>query len=209
MLENESAAFLCQNIWDHYAFTGDKEYLKNTAWPILKGAAEFWVDNLQEVRGYLAVVPSYSPELGPLCDSAYAPTMIIWELFDNCIKASKVLNTDNEFADQLRGLQKRLQPIRIGRHGQIMEWNDDTIEEKYWPKWHRHQSHLWSVYPGKQIIPGRDIELTKAAKISMNNRGDGGTGWSMGWKINLWARLRDGDHTHISCSPTCLPTAWP
>ena len=196
MMENECGAYLCQNIWDHYAFTGDKEYLKNTAWPILKGAAEFFVDNLQEVHGSLTMVPSYSPEWGPMCDSAYGPTMIIWDLFDNCIKASEILGVDKDFADKLRQLQKRIQAIRIGKHGQVMEWNDDKIEEEHWPRWHRHQSHMWALYPGKQIVPGRDPELTTAAKISMANRGDGGTGWSMGWKINLWARLRDGDHTH-------------
>ena len=191
----ESGAFLCQNIWDHYAFTQDREYLEKTAWPILKGAAEFWVDNLQEVEGgYLAVSPSYSPEHGPLSDGTYYQTMIVWDLFTNCIEAAEILDTDAEFARELKTLRDRIQPLQIGQYGQLQEWRDPELEKNVKNDRHRHVSHMYAVHPGKQIIPGRDEALTEAAIQSMKYRGDGATGWSMGWKINIWARLLDGDH---------------
>ncbi len=197
MLEAESAAFICQNVWDHYAYTTDKEYLKKKAWPLMKGAAQFWVDNLQEVKGgYLAVVPSYSPEHGPLGDSAYFPNMVVWDLFTNCIKVTKILNIDHNFAAKLKKLRDRLPPLQIGQYGQLQEWRDSALEKNVRKDRHRHFSHLFAVYPGQQIIPGRDHELTKAAIQSMNYRGDGATGWSMGWKINVWARLLDGNRAH-------------
>ncbi len=195
MLEAESGAFLCQNIWDHYAFTRDLDYLEKYAWPILKGAVEFWVDNLQEVEGgYLAVNPSYSPEHGPFSDGAYYQTMIIWDLFTNCIEAGKTLGKDAAFCRQLTKLRARLQPPKVGQYGQLCEWRDPKLESNANKDDHRHVSMLYAVYPGRQILPGRDGELTQAAIQSMNYRGDAATGWSMGWKINLWARLRDGDH---------------
>ncbi len=197
MIEPAGAAFICQNIWDHYAFTGDKKFLAKTAWPILKGAAEFWVDNLQETEdGCLAVSPSYSPEQGPLSDGAYYQTMIVWDLFSNCIKATEVLGTDKDFADTLRKMRDRIQPLKIGQYGQLQEWRDPKLEKNANRNRHRHVSQMYAVYPGKQIIPGRHEKLTKAARQSMIYRGDGATGWSMGWKINLWARLLDGDHAH-------------
>jgi alpha-L-fucosidase 2 len=195
MLEAESAAFLCQNIWDHYAFTQDRDYLAKTAWPILKGAAEFWVDSLQEVEGeYLAVSPSYSPEHGPLSDGAYYQTMIVWDLFTHCIEAAGVLGTDADFAEELKALRGRLQPLKVGEYGQLQEWRDPALEKKAKTDRHRHVSHMYAVYPGRQITPATHDKLTQAAKQSMIYRGDGATGWSMGWKINLWARLLDGDH---------------
>jgi alpha-L-fucosidase 2 len=194
MLEAESGAFLCQNIWDHYAFTQDRDYLEKRAWPILRSAAEFWVDNLQEVEGgHLAVSPSYSPEHGPLSDGAYYQTMIVWDLFSNCIEAARILGCDPDFAKQLAALRDRLQPLRIGEYGQLQEWRDPKLEKKANKDKHRHVSHMYAVYPGRQIAPGRDEALTKASVRSMNYRGDAATGWSMGWKINLWARLLDGD----------------
>jgi len=195
MLEPVGGAFICQNLWDHYAFTRNRAYLEQTAWPILKGAAEFWADNLQEVEGgYLAVSPSYSPEHGPLSDGTYYQTMIVWDLFTNCIEAAKILDTDAEFASELRTLRDRIQPLRIGQYGQLQEWRDPELEKNVKNDRHRHVSHMYAVHPGKQIIPGRDDALTEAAIQSMRFRGDGATGWSMGWKINIWARLLDGNH---------------
>jgi len=194
MIEAESAAFLCQNIWDHFAFTRDEVYLKKTAWPILKGAAEFWVDNLQEAKGgRLAVSPSYSPEHGPLSDGAFFQTMVVWDLFSHCIEAAAILKTDAEFARKLKALCGRLQPLQIGKFGQLQEWRDPALERNADKDRHRHLSHLYAVYPGTQIVPGRDKALTAAAIRSMNLRGDGASGWSMGWKVNLWGRLRDGN----------------
>jgi len=199
MLEAESGAFLCQNIWDYFAFTRNKKYLEKIGWPILKGAAEFWVDNLQEVEGgYLAVSPSYSPEHGPLSDGSFYQTMIVWDLFSNCIEATKILGKDQQFAEQLAKLRDRLQPLTIGEYGQLQEWRDPNLEKNANKDRHRHVSHMYSVYPGKQILPSTHTheKLAAAAKQSMLYRGDGATGWSMGWKINLWARLLDGDHAH-------------
>lgn len=195
MLEAESGAFLCQNIWDHFAFTQDVDYLEKSGWPILKGAAEFWIDNLQETAtGHLAVSPSYSPEHGPLSDGAYYQTMIIWDLFSNCIEATKVLGKDQAFAMELKKLRTRLQPPQVGEYGQLCEWRDPNLEKKANTDKHRHVSHMYAIYPGRQIIPGKHNELTAAAIKSMNFRGDAATGWSMGWKINIWARLLDGNH---------------
>ena len=197
MLEAESAAFICQNVWDHFAFTQDKEFLRNTAWPLMKGAAEFWVDSLQEVPGgYLVVSPSYSPEHGPLTQGAYYQVMIVWDLFSNCIDAARILDVDPEFCETLKKLRDRLLPLKVGEHGQLCEWMDADLEKDVVTDHHRHVSHLFAVYPGRQIIPGRDTALTDAAVQSMNFRGDDATGWSMGWKINIWARLRDGDRAH-------------
>lgn len=197
MLEAESAAFLCQNIWDHYAYTGDKTLLKSTVYPLIKGAAIFWVENLQTNKeGNLCVSPAYSPEHGPLGDSAFYQTMIIHNLFTYCIEAAKTLNTDQVFAVKLTELRAKLQPLKIGVAGQLQEWNDDALDKKMHRTKHRHVSHMWAVYPGHQIIVGKDDKLAAAAKKSMQLRGDAATGWSMGWKINLWARLLDGDHAH-------------
>jgi len=194
MLEAESGAFLCQNIWDYYAYTLDKEYLEKDGWPILKGAAEFWVDNLQEVEGgLLAVSPSYSPEHGPLSDGTYYQTMIIWDLFSNCIEAAEILSRDKDFAAELKKLRSRLQPPKVGTYGELCEWRDPALEKNANKDKHRHVSHMYSVYPGKQIIPGMHKELAAAAVKSMNFRGDAATGWSLGWKMNLWARLLDGN----------------
>ncbi len=197
MLAVESGAFLCQNVWEHYAFTQDRAYLERVAWPIMRGAAEFWVDNLQEVEdGYLAVSPSYSPEHGPLSDGAYYPTMIVWNLFTNCIEAAEILGVEPEFRARLRALRERIQPPQIGEYGQLCEWRDPALEKNANRDKHRHISHLFAVYPGHQIVAGRDSDLAAAAVQSMNFRGDEATGWSMGWKINVWARLRDGDRAH-------------
>lgn len=197
MLEAESAAFLCQNLWDHYAYTGDKDLLKSTIYPMLKGAAIFWVENLQTNKeGNLCVSPSYSPEHGPLTDGAFYQTMIIHNLFTHCIEASQILDADKEFSAELTQLRAKLQPLKIGDSGQLQEWNDDALDKKNHRTKHRHVSHMWAVYPGHQIIMGRDKELADAATKSMILRGDEATGWSMGWKINLWARLHDGDHAH-------------
>jgi alpha-L-fucosidase 2 len=197
MLEAEGAAFILQNVWDHYAYTADKEFLEKQGWPLLKGAAQFWVDNLQEIEGgYLSVVPSYSPEHGPLTDAAYYSNMIVWDLFTNCIKATRVLDKDHEFAGKLKTMRDRLLPLKIGEYGQLQEWRDPALEKNANKDRHRHASHMYAVYPGRQIIPSREREFTKAAIQSMNYRGDGATGWSMGWKINIWARLLDGDRAH-------------
>jgi alpha-L-fucosidase 2 len=194
MMEAESAAFICNNVWEHYAFTQDNEFLRQTAWPLMKGAAEFWVDNLQEVPGgFLAVSPSYSPEHGPLTQGAYWPVMIVRDLFGNCLEAGEVLQTDREFCQKVKALRARLLPSKIGQAGQLSEWMDADLEQSVRTDTHRDVAHMFAVFPGHQINPRETPDLAQAARQSLNYRGDTATGWSAGWKINLWARLADGD----------------
>ena len=213
MMEAESAAFICQNVWDYFAFTQDAEFLRHTGWPLLKGAAEFWVDNLQEVPGgYLAVSPAFSPEHGPLAQGTSWQTMIVWELFGYCIEAGEILKTDGEFCGRLKQLRARLLPPQVGEFGQLCEWMDADLEKNVRKDSHRHVSHLFAVYPGNQITLDGTPELAKAARQSLEYRGDGGTGWSTAWKINLWARLGDGDRAwkllsqHVAHDT--LPNLW-
>jgi alpha-L-fucosidase 2 len=191
MLEAESAAFVCQNVWDYFAFTQDKTWLRTTGWPLLKGAAEFWVDNLQELPdGHLAVSPSFSPEHGPLTPSGFWQVMIVRDLFSNCIAAGAVLQTDPPFCDKLEKLRARLLPLKVGEAGQLCEWADADLERNVRKDHHRHVAHLYALYPGNQVA---DPALAAAAKQSLEYRSDRGTGWSTAWKMNLRARLHDGD----------------
>jgi alpha-L-fucosidase 2 len=195
--------WLSQHLWEHYAFSGDKKYLRERAWPVIKGAAEFCLDWLiDDGKGHLVTSPSVSPELafitpdGKRANVSMACTMdmsIIWELLTDCIDAARVLKTDKEFAAKLEAARAKLFPLQIGSRGQIQEWFQDFKEEDVH---HRHTSHLFGVYPGHQIAPATP-EFFAAAKKVLEIRGDDGTGWSLGWKINFWARLLDGDHAYL------------
>lgn len=200
MYEAEGAAFLAQNLWDHFAFTRDLAYLQDV-WPVLEGAALFWLDSLQEVEGgqWLAVSPSYSPEQGPITDGAMYSTQVVYDLFTNCIEAQSILRSNDALAIELGQARARLQPPQVGEHGDLLEWRDADlpIQRSSQTNRHRHFSHLFAMHPGRQILFDRDQELRDAAKQSMLYRGDSATGWSMGWKVNLWARLQDGDHAHL------------
>lgn len=192
-------AWLCQNLWEHYAFGVDKKYLRNEAWPLMKGAAEFCLDWLiDDGHGHLVTAPSMSPEIGFITTNgvraqvSMASTMdmaIIWDLFSNCIEAARVLGTDQDFALKLEATRARLYPPHIGSRGQLQEWFQDFKEQDVH---HRHVSPLFGVYPGHQITPATP-ELFAAAQRFLEIRGDEGTGWSLGWKINLWARFLNGD----------------
>ncbi|MHC4251361.1 MAG: glycosyl hydrolase family 95 catalytic domain-containing protein [Planctomycetota bacterium] len=199
-------AWLCQHLWWHYEYTGDKEYLRERAYPIMKGAAEFFTEFLIEdprapEKKWLISGPSNSPEQGGL---VMAPTMdhqIIRGLFSDCIAASEVLGVDEDFRAKLADMRARIAPNLIGRHGQLQEW----LEDKDSPgNKHRHVSHMWGLHPGREITPATP-ELFAAVKKSLEFRGDGGTGWSMGWKVNLWARLLDGDHAYLMLSNQLSP----
>ena len=212
MMEAESAAFICQNVWDHFAFTQDRQFLARTGWPILKGAAEFWVDNLQELDGRLTVSPSYSPEHGPLTQGTFFGIQVVDDLFRNCIEAGTILGADREFCDRLQRLRARLAPLEIGEHGQLCEWLDPDLEADVQKDKHRHHSHLFALHPGRQITPAGSPELAAAARQSLDYRGDGGTGWAVAWRMSFFARLKDGNRAWAQLSnllaARMLPNLW-
>ena len=187
-------AWLCQHLWEHYLFTGDREFLAKTAYPLMHDAALFFTDYLTRdpITGKLISGPSNSPEEGGL---VMGPTMdheIIRALYANTAAAAKILGRDKKFAAQLEAMRAEIVPQQIGQYGQLQEW----VEDKDVPtNHHRHVSHLWAVYPGNEITPAQ-TNLFAAARQSLIYRGDEATGWSMGWKINLWARFLDGDHAN-------------
>jgi len=191
-------AWLCQNLWWHYAFSGDKEFLAKRAYPIMKGAALFFVDYLVEDsrndKGWLISGPSNSPENGGLVMGPTMDHQIIRNLFGNCIAASEVLGVDKELRGKLADMRKRIAPNQIGKHGQLQEWLEDKDNPK---NHHRHVSHLWGLHPGNEITLRGTPKLHAAAKQSLQFRGDGGTGWSKSWKVNFWARLENGDHAFL------------
>jgi alpha-L-fucosidase 2 len=203
-----SGAWLCQHLWEHYAFTGDKDFLGRRAYPLMKGAAEFLLDWLvPDKQGRLVTCPSTSPENlfvtasgKPAAVSAAcsADLELIWDLFTHCIEASKRLATDSEFRKRLEDARAKLYPLQIGKHGQLQEWWEDFEERE---PGHRHMSHLWGLHPGHQITKAGTPDLYRAARVTLERRlkaGGGATGWSRAWVINLWARLEDGDLAHES-----------
>ena len=188
-------AWLCQQMWEHYLFTEDKAFLDQTAYPVMKEASLFFVDYLTRdpISGKLISGPSNSPEQGGLVMGPAMDHQIIRALFANTAQAARVLGRDRELAEQLEGMRREIAPNRIGQYGQLQEWVEDRDDPK---NTHRHVSHLWAVYPGYEITP-RDKALFAAARQSLIYRGDAATGWSMGWKVNLWARFLDGDHAYV------------
>jgi alpha-L-fucosidase 2 len=190
-------AWMCQHLWWRYAFTQDREFLENNAYPIMKQSAMFYADFLVEDprndKGWLVSGPSNSPENGGLVMGPTMDHQIIRNLFANCIEASEILGVDEDFRIRLKDLRTRIAPNQIGKHGQLQEWLEDRDDPE---NKHRHVSHLWGLHPGNEITPESTPELFEAARKSLEMRGDGGTGWSMGWKVNFWARLKDGDRAH-------------
>ncbi len=188
------SAWCMQNVWDHYAFTGDKEYLRQLAYPMMKEVCEFWIDRLKALPDGSLVAPNgYSPEHGPREDGVSHDQQLIWDLFNNTIEAADALGLDREFRDGLAARRDHLLAPKIGKWGQLQEWMVDRDDPK---DTHRHLSHLVAVHPGRQITPLTTPALAKAARVSLNARGDTSTGWSTAWKINLWARLHDGDRAY-------------
>lgn len=192
----EAAAWLSQHLFEHYLFGGDLTFLRTRAYPVMKGATEFWLSQLKTDKrdGQLVITPSFSPEnerFGYVAGAAMSQ-QIIYELFVNTIKAAEILKIDQPFHDKVATALATLDPgLRIGSWGQLQEWKHDADLKT---DQHRHVSHLYALHPGKEISPIKTPELAQAAKVSLNARGDGGTGWSKAWKINFWARLLDGDH---------------
>ena len=201
-------AWLTQHLWNHYLYTGDKIFLKNN-YDALKGAALFYLDVLQQdpSRKYLVVSPSMSPEntymkgVG-ITAGTTMDNQLIFDVFNNFINASKVLNEDPSLSDEVKSALGKLPPMQIGQHAQLQEWlkDMDRTDDK-----HRHISHLYGLFPSGQISPFRNPDLTEAAKNSMTYRGDKSTGWSMGWKVNWWARLLDGNRAFKLISDQLTP----
>jgi len=188
------AAWVAQNLWDHYAYTGDQQYLETRAYPVMKELCEFWEDHLKALPDGTLVSPDgFSPEHGPHEDGVSFDQQLVWDLFTNFIEASDILGKDEAFRKKIASMKSRLLGPRIGRWGQLQEWmvdRDDPRDE------HRHLSHMIAVHPGRQISPVETPELAEAAKVSMNARGDGSTGWSRAWKVSIRARLHDGDRAY-------------
>jgi alpha-L-fucosidase 2 len=189
-------AWLCQHLWWHYLFGGDREFLKRRAYPVMKAAALFFTDFLIEDprhdRKWLISTPSNSPEQGGLVAGPTMDHQIIRGLFAEVIEASRILGVDADLRTKLTELRARIAPNQIGRHGQLQEWLEDVDDPK---NQHRHVSHLWGLFPGEEITP-HTPDFFQAAKQSLLFRGDVSTGWSKAWKICLWTRLLDGDHAH-------------
>jgi alpha-L-fucosidase 2 len=195
--------WLCRHLWEHYLYTGNKQFLKDSAYSLMKDAALFTLGWLvQDKNGYLVTAPSVSPENnfvygdGKHGEVSVATTMdmsIIRDLFSNVIDAATVLGVDGEFRKLLIEKRKKLFPLHIGHKGNLQEWYKDFEDVEVH---HRHTSHLFGLYPGYEISPIATPLYANAAKRTLEIRGDEGTGWSKAWKINFWARLLDGDHAY-------------
>jgi len=190
-----------QHLWEHYLYSGDKKFLASV-YPVLKEASTFYVDFLVEHPKYhwLVINPDMSPENAPKAhqgsslDAGTTMTnQIIFDIFSSTIRAAEILKKDAAFTDTLKQMRKRLPPLHIGQYGQLQEWLEDIDDPK---DNHRHISHLYGLFPSNQISPYRTPELYSAAKTTLIHRGDVSTGWSMGWKVNWWSRLLDGNHAY-------------
>jgi len=196
-----AGAWLSQHLWEKYEYGGDKEYLASV-YPIMKGATEFFLSSLVKYPGHdwLVVCPSVSPENSPAShieSSISAGTtmdnQLLFDLFTKTVEAARILKTDNAFVSRVNKTLKHLPPMQIGQHGQLQEWIEDWDNPE---DHHRHVSHLYGLYPSNQISPFRTPALFDAARTSLIYRGDPSTGWSMNWKINMWARFLDGNHAY-------------
>jgi alpha-L-fucosidase 2 len=189
-------AWLSHHLWEHYLYSGDEEFLRKTAYPLIKGAALFFVDALVEDprTGMLISGPSNSPEQGGLVMGPTMDRQIIRSLFGIAIAAAKTVDRDPDLQNRLAAMRARIAPNQIGRLGQLQEWLEDVDDPN---NKHRHVSHLWGVYPGADISAYGSPQLFAAARKSLEFRGDAATGWSMGWKVNLWARFLDGAHSYL------------
>ena len=194
-----AAGWLCRNVFEYYEYTLDKQFLNDTAYPLMKGAAEFYLSILRPVGDRLAISPATSPENQYVVDGEYHAmgrwtTMmqsIVADLFANCVKACEILGIDSEWKQQLVEIIPKLKPFEIASDGRLLEW-DKEVEER--DREHRHVSHLYGLYPADMVTTDSTPELAEACKKSLEVRGDEGTGWALTWKACLWAKLKDGDH---------------
>ena len=191
-----AASWLATHLWDYYDYTRNEEFLRHTAYPLMKGCALFCEDFLWDKPGsnILTAAPSTSPEHGPIDEGTTFTHAVIREILLDCIDAANVLHIDADEVKRWEGILKKLAPYKIGRYGQLMEWSRDIDDPN---DQHRHVNHLFGLHPGHTISPLTTPTLANAARVVLEHRGDGATGWSMGWKLNQWARLHDGNHSYI------------
>lgn len=196
-------AWLCQHLYEHYRFTKDIDFLRETAYPLMKGAAQFLLDWLVMKDNEYITAPSTSPEnafidengkKGVVTMGSAMDLELSWDLLTNVIEASQILGVDEKLCERWTNVRAALHPLQIGAKGNLVEWYKDWEDDD--PQ-HRHVSHLFALYPGHQISPLKSPELAAAARKTLEIRGDGGTGWSKAWKVNFWARLLDGDHSYL------------
>ncbi|MGN6369797.1 MAG: glycoside hydrolase family 95 protein [Phycisphaerae bacterium] len=187
-------AWLCTHLWEHYLFTEDKDFLREQAYPDMKQACLFFIDTLVKdpKTGWLVTCPSFSPEQGTDCAGPAMDSQLIRALMDETLEAARILNTDADFVEQLQKVRAQVAPDQIGSHGQLQEWLQDIDKPN---NNHRHMSPLWCLYPGSEVTP-QTPKLYDAAKVLLNWRGDGSTGWSYAWRIALRARTGDGDEAY-------------
>ncbi len=189
-------AWLCTHLWEHYLFTRDKDFLRKY-YPVMKGASDFYLDYMVERNGELLVVPSVSPEHGgmgkatPVTAACTMDNQIARDILSQTMEAAKILGRDTDYQATLATAIAKLPPMKVGQYGQLQEWRDDLDDPK---DQHRHISHLYGLHPSNQISPYRTPELWNAARVTLEQRGDQATGWSLGWKTNFWARMLDGNH---------------
>lgn len=198
-------SWLTQHLWWKYQYSGDKQYLREKAYPVMKEASVFFTEYLTPDKDHpewLISGPSNSPEIGGLVMGPSMDHQIIRNLFINTIEAATILEVDDELISRLKEIYPRIAPNQIGQHGQLQEWIEDRDDPN---NQHRHVSHLWGLHPGNEIHPLTTPKLAEACKVTLSHRGDEGTGWSRAWKINFWARLLDGDHAFLILKNLILP----
>lgn len=207
---NGGGGWLSQHLWERYLYTGDKTYLES-AYTAIKGAAEFYADFLVEHPTYkwLVVAPGNSPENAPeehqgasISAGSTMDNQIVFDVFSATINAAEILGIDKAFVEKLKNMKKRLPPMHIGKHNQVQEWLDDVDDPN---DKHRHISHLYGLYPSNQISPYSNPKLFAAARNTLLHRGDVSTGWSMGWKVNWWAKMQDGNHAYKLIQNQLMP----
>ena len=208
-----ASAWYAQHVYEHWAFTQDNNYLKETAYPIIKEICEYWEDRLRKMPDGTLMVPNgWSPEHGPREDGVMHDQQLVWDLFQNYLEAAKALNIDNDYQNKVADMQTHLAPNKIGKWGQLQEWQEDRDDPN---DEHRHSSHLFAVYPGRQISMTKTPELAKAAILSLRSRsgnygknentpftvestvGDSRRSWTWPWRCALWARLGEGERAGI------------